>query len=94
MTGVKSHPVGMALRRISYKLATLNARQVACGLPRLQEADMTWGERTMELQARVRLLEADGPSMDLLAALGAHVTAYMVALDRAELARVDSGEAA
>lgn len=81
-----------ALDLVAAKFRILNARQRACGLPPLHEADLTWEHRAAELQARVNLLAADGPSMDLLAAVGAHTVAAMLALDEAEMVNVASGE--
>lgn len=81
------------LEAISRKLDRLNDTQMATGLPPLQLADVTWEWRARELRARVNLLAADGPSFDLLASLGAHVLAALLALDRAEMVDVASGEA-
>lgn len=80
-----------AVNEIVTKLHDLNRRQLLTDLPALAEADMTWGERALELQARVNLLVADGPSQDVLSALGAHVLAFKIALAEAEETRVDSG---
>jgi len=83
-----------ALTDIRLKLAKMDDREAACSLRPLSEQDMTWQERTDEIHARVVLLLADGPSQDVLDAIGAHVVAYKVALAGAEETRIESGEAA
>lgn len=83
-----------ALMDISSKLTRLNGRQRRLRLPAIEDLDETWDERVHELQARIVLLMADGPSQDVLDALGAHVVAFKVALARAEEVSVASGEAA
>lgn len=78
---------------IAAKLEELNRTHMAAGggAP-LQLEAWEWGRRAEEMRARVDLLAADGPSMPLLAALGAHVLAAMLALDEAELADPASGD--
>lgn len=84
--------IGGGLDLIAGKLRDLNRTHLAAGGGRdLQTEDWTWERRAEEMRARVDLLAADGPSMPLLAALGAHVLAAMLALDTAELADVASG---
>jgi hypothetical protein len=83
-----------AINELVVKLTDLNRRQLLTGLPILAEADMTWGERALELQARVNLIVADGPSQDVLDALGAHVLAFKIALAEAEETQVESGSEA
>lgn len=83
-----------ALSDIHRKLAHMDDRELACALRPLSEQDMTWNERTDELHARVVLLLADGPSQDVLDAIGAHVVSYKIALAGAEETRIESGEAA
>lgn len=85
---------GDAVNDIVRKLAELDRTQLLCRNRKLADEDFTWPERSMELRARVMLIVADGPSQDLLDALGAHCVAYKIALARAEETRVDSGEAA
>lgn len=79
---------------VARKLQALNDRQARCGRPPLQREDFTPEQRVRELYARVNLMAADGMTMDLLASLGAHVYACMLALDQAEVMDPASGEAA
>lgn len=83
-----------ALMDISSKFGRLNGRQSRLALPAIEDLDETWDERVHELHARIVLLMADGPSQDVLDALGAHVLAFKIALARAEETQVHSGEAA
>jgi hypothetical protein len=76
------------------KLSRLDDREARCALRPLAEQDLTWQERIDELRARIVLLMADGPTQDVLDALGAHVIAFKIALAAAEEVRVDTGEAA
>lgn len=80
-----------AVNGIVRKLNDLNRRELLTDLPRLAEQDKTWGERNMEMRARLDLMLADGPTQDILDALGAHVIAFKIALATAEETRVDSG---
>ena len=77
---------------IAAKLTELQDRQLRCDLPPL--TDMTDGERRMEILARLNLLAADGPTVDLLAAVGAHVVAWLRAVDAREQTDPTSGTAA
>ena len=67
-----------ALIDIAAWLARYDRTQSATGLPALRDADLSWGGRQFELDARVNLIArqaaADGhPTMEALDALGAHV---------------------
>lgn len=77
---------------VAAKTTELQDRQLKCDLPPL--TDLTDGERRMEIKARLDLLAADGPSMDLLAAVGAHVVAWMRSVDSREQTDPTSGTAA
>lgn len=80
---------------IAAKLTELNRTHLAAGgAASLQLEPWEFERRCNEIRARVNLLAADGPSMDLLAAAGAHVLAAMLALDVAEQARVETGDEA
>jgi hypothetical protein len=80
-----------ALVEIAHKCQELDDRQLACALPPLHGADMTWEERSAELWARVHGLGFERPTTDLLAALGAHIVAYMRAIDLAEEVDIGAG---
>jgi hypothetical protein len=71
-----------AWQLIAGKVTELQDRQLRCALPPL--TDLTDSERLFELRARLGVVEADGASMDLLAAVGAHVVAFMRAVDARE----------
>jgi hypothetical protein len=86
-----------ALSAIARKLDALNASETRMGLPALEDADWEWERRTMELQRRVQRIvhrAEDGrrPDEEMLTSIGAHVLAYLVALHRAELTDVASGD--
>lgn len=83
-----------ALADIHRKLAQLDRTQILCRSRSLADEDLTWQERSMELRARVMLIVADGPTQDLLDAIGAHIVAYKQALAASEEVSVTSGEAA
>ena len=86
-----------AAQRALARLAKLNRVESGCGLPRLEDADMSWPERVHELHMRVGTLGAARhdmrPAISDLEALGAWVLASMVAVDAAEHADVTSGDA-
>lgn len=77
---------------VAAKLTELQDRQLSCDLPPL--TDLTDGERRMEILARLNLLAADGPTLDLLAAVGAHVVAWIRSVDAREQTDPSSGTAA
>lgn len=79
---------------LARKLARLNRTERACNLPALHQQDRTDMERVMELQARVNLLLADGPSHDVLDSLGAQVIAFKMALAERDVLSVTSGDEA
>lgn len=81
-----------AWQLVAAKTTELQDRQLKCDLPPL--TDLTDGERRMEILARLNLLASDGPTMDLLAAVGAHVVAWMRSVDAREQVDPTSGEAA
>lgn len=81
-----------AWQLVAAKLTDLQDRQLKCDLPPL--TDLTDGERRMEIAARLNLLAADGATVDLLAALGAHVVAWIRAVDAREQTDITSGDAA
>lgn len=81
-----------AWKLVAAKLTELQDRQLSCDLPPL--TDLTDGERRMEILARLNLLAADGASVDLLAAVGAHVVSWLRAVDAREQTDPTSGAAA
>ena len=79
-----------ALSSIARKLDRLNAAETRHGLPTLENSNLTWEQRTAELErlvARVahRVVEDRRPDEKTLTSLGAHVLAFLVALHRAEM---------
>jgi hypothetical protein len=86
-----------ALSAIARKLDGINATETRYGRPALEENDWEWERRTMELQRLLNRLihrAEDGrrPNEKTLTSIGAHVLAYLVALHRAELTDVASGD--
>jgi hypothetical protein len=77
---------------VARKYVELQDRQLKCALPPL--TDLTDGERRLEMLARLNLVAADGPTVDVLAAIGAHVVAWIRSVDEREMHDVTSGDAA
>lgn len=75
---------------IAAKLTELQDRQLRCDLPPL--TDMTDGERYGEIVTRLNRVDADGPSVDLLAAIGVYVVAWIRAVDARDQVDVTSGD--
>lgn len=85
-----------ALSAIARKLDRLNAAETRHGLPTLEDNGLTWEQRTSELErlvARVahQVVEDRRPDEQYLTSLGAHVLAFLIALHRAEMLDVGSG---
>jgi hypothetical protein len=87
-----------AMADIRQRFDDMNRVEEACGLPRLEDADLTWTERVLELERRVIVLgtwakdRANLDAMDaVLSTIGATVLTMKIAVGRAQEARVESG---
>jgi hypothetical protein len=80
--------------QIARKARELDDRQLRLTGSTLWEAPMTDQDRAREICARASLAAADGASVDLIAACGAQVYAWLRAKDAEEQMRIDTGDAA
>lgn len=80
-----------AVNEIVAKLQRLDDKQLMATGRTLAQADLTWEEWVKEITVRNAYLLADGPSQDVLDAIGAVVIAFKLKLAEAEETRVESG---